>query len=272
MTTLVLGATGKTGQRVAVRLADRGVPVRLGSRDGTPPFDWADQETWVATLDGVDSLYLSYYPDLAVPGAGEAVRGLCELAVASGVERMVLLSGRGEPHAQQAEQEFTRIVEDWTIVRCSWFNQNFSEGYLLEPVLAGEVAMPAGEVPEPFVDVDDIAEVAVAALTEDGHSGQLYELTGPRLLTFEEAVAEVSKAVGREIRFKPISMADYAAELAEYQLPGDLVWLLNHLFTEVLDGRNAELADGVQRALGREPKDFADFAREAAAAGAWDGC
>jgi uncharacterized protein YbjT (DUF2867 family) len=182
----------------------------------------------------------------------------------------VLLSGRGEAKAELAEQAVRDSGADLTVLRSTWFSQNFSEDYLLEPVLSGELALPAGDTPEPFVDADDIADVAVAALTQDGHAGQLYELTGPRLLTFAEAAAEISKAVGREIRYIPVSVEEYAAAAAGQGVPGEVIDLLTYLFSEVLDGRNAHLADGVRRALGREPRDFTDYARDAAASGAWD--
>ena len=158
---------------------------------------------------------------------------------------------------------------DLTILRSTWFSQNFSEDYLLEPVLAGEVALPAGDTPEPFIDADDIADVAVAALTEDGHVGRLYELTGPRLLTFAEAVHEIAEATGREIRYVPVSIDEYATAATGQGVPDEVIDILTYLFGEVLDGRNAHLADGVQRALGREPRDFADYARTAAATGVW---
>jgi uncharacterized protein YbjT (DUF2867 family) len=270
-TTLVLGGTGKTGRRVAERLQARGAPVRIGSRSSAPPFDWEDRDTWAAALEGATSAYVSYYPDLAVPGAPEAIAALSELAVETGTRRLVLLSGRGEPEAQRAEQVLQESGADWTIVRCSWFSQNFSEGAFVEQVLAGEVALPAGPVPEPFVDVEDIADVAVAALTEDGHAGQLYELTGPRLLRFDEAVAEIAEATGRPVRYVPISNDEFMGGLAQVGVPDDVRSLLAFLFTEVLDGRNAYLTDGVQRALGREPRDFADYARRTAAAGVWAG-
>jgi uncharacterized protein YbjT (DUF2867 family) len=270
-TTLVLGGTGKTGRRVVERLLARGVPVRVGSRSGEPPFDWEDEATWAPALRDVESVYVTYYPDLAVPDAVAAVRSFAELAVEGGVRRLVLLSGRGEEEAQRAERAVRDSGAEWTIVRCSWFSQNFSENYLLEPILSGEVALPAGDVPEPFVDAEDIADVADAALTEDGHAGQLYELTGPRLLTFAEAVGEIARVAGREIRYVPVSVEQYASMLAEHDVPPEYVWLLTYLFTEVLDGRNAHLTDGVQRALGREPRDFADYAREAAATGVWNG-
>jgi uncharacterized protein YbjT (DUF2867 family) len=268
--TLVIGGTGKTGRRIVTRLRERGLPVRSASRSSEPSFDWEDQATWGPALRGATSAYVSFYPDLAVPGAPEAIAALAGEALSAGVKRLVLLSGRGEEEAERAERALQASGADWTIVRCSWFAQNFSEDYLLESVLAGEVALPVADIPEPFVDVDDIADVAVAALTEDGHSGQLYELTGPRLLTFAEAVAEVGRATGRDLRFIPVAIDDYEAVLAAHGVPGDVAGLLRYLFTEVLDGRNATLTDGVQRALGREPRDFADYARDAAATGVWD--
>jgi|SRR5215208_3412076 uncharacterized protein YbjT (DUF2867 family) len=270
-TTLVLGGTGKTGRRVVERLTARGIPVRGGSRSGEPPFDWEDRITWAPALRDVESVYVSYFPDLAVPGAVATVRSFAELAVESGIRRLVLLSGRGEEEAQRAELAVQQAGAEWTIVRCSWFSQNFSENYLLEPILSGEVALPAGNVPEPFVDAEDIADVAVAALTEDGHAGELYELTGPRLLTFAEAINEISRTSGHKIRFVPVSVEEYASMLTEHNVPAEFVWLLTYLFSEVLDGRNAYLTDGVQRALGRESKDFADYARDVAATGIWDG-
>lgn len=266
---LVLGGTGKTGRRVVERLQARNVPVRLGSRAASPSFDWEEPSTWAAALEGVSAVYISYYPDVAAPGAPETIDAFVKQALASGVRRLVLLSGRGEHEAQRAEQMLQASGADWTILRCSWFMQNFSEGFFLEPVLAGEVALPVGAVPEPFVDADDIADVAVAALTDHKHIGQLYELTGPRMLTFAQAIGEIARASDRKIAFAQIPMQDFAAGAAEQGMPADIVDFLGYLFTEVLDGRNAHLTGGVQRALGREPRDFADYARNAAASGAW---
>ena len=267
--TLVLGGRGKTGRRVVERLASRGVPTRVASRGGDPPFDWGDESTWGAALDGVTAAYISYAPDLAIPGATDAIHAFVERAVEQGVRRLVLLSGRGEEEAQQCELLIQRPEVEWTVVRASWFSQNFSEGEFLGMVLEGEITLPAGDVPEPFIDVDDIADVAVAALTEDGHAGQIYEVTGPGLLTFAEAVDEIAQATGRAIRYVQIPAEAFAAGVAESGLPDDILWLLDYLFATVLDGRNAYLADGVRQALGREPRDFAEFARQAAAAGVW---
>jgi uncharacterized protein YbjT (DUF2867 family) len=268
--TLVLGATGKTGRRVVQRLSEKGHAVRNGSRQSDPPFDWDDQGNWDAVLDGVTAAYISYAPDLAIPGATDAVCAFVERAVKHGVRRLVLLSGRGEEEAQECELIIQRPDVEWTVVRCSWFSQNFSEGEFLDMVLAGEIALPAGEVGEPFVDVDDISDVAVAALTEDSHAGQVYELTGPRLLTFAEAVDEISQATGRAIKYIEISHEAFAAGISEAGLPEDIAWLLNYLFATVLDGRNASLGNGVQKSLGREPRDFADFCRAAATSGVWN--
>ena len=246
--TLVLGGTGKTGRRVAQRLQAAGHPVRMGSRSGQPPFDWNQPETWAPALRHVASVYMTYYPDLAIPGAVDSVRAFTEQAKASGVQHLVLLSGRGEEEAQRAERVVQESGVNWTILRCSWFAQNFSENYLVDAVRSGEVVLPAGDVGEPFVDADDIAEVAVAALTEDGHAGQLYELTGPRLLTFAEAVADIAKATGREIRYIQVTPEQYVSGMAEEGVPDDFAWLLEYLFTTVLDGRNASLTDGVAHA------------------------
>jgi uncharacterized protein YbjT (DUF2867 family) len=267
---LVLGANGKTGRRVAERLRERGLAVRPGSRAGDPPFDWERPETWAPALDGVRAVYVSYYPDLAVPGAVETVGSFAALAVERDVRRLVLLAGRGEPEAEEAEQAVRESGADLTILRSTWFAQNFSEDYMLEHVLAGVVALPAGDTPEPFVDAEDIADVAVAALTDERHIGELYELTGPRPLTFAEAVRAISQAAGREVQYLPVSARDHASTAARYGVPGEVIALLTRLFSEVLDGRNAHVADGVQRALGREPRDFAEYARRTAATGVWD--
>ena len=266
--TLVLGGRGKTGRRIVQRLNARGLPVRVGSRSGQPPFDWDDTSTWVPALEGVGAAYISYYPDIAIPGAAETVRALAELAVEQGVERLVLLSGRGEEAAQQAEREVQATGADVTIVRCAWFMQNFSEDYLLESILGGEVVLPADSQLEPFVDAEDIADVAVAALTEPGHAGQVYELTSPRLLTFAEAVDEIGRASDRRIHYLPVSFEDYAAGAAEHGVPAEFVDFLTYLFREVL-GTGAYVTDGVQRALGRPPRDFTDYATRAAATGIW---
>jgi len=266
--TLVIGATGKTGRRVAARLEARGLPVCRGSRGAAIPFDWNDPQTWAPALSGARAAYVTYFPDMAFPGAVDRLGGLCEAARRAGLDHLVLLSGRGEHHAQQGEDVVRRSGLDVTIVRAAWFAQNFSEGYLRDPVLAGLLPMPGGDTPEPIVDVDDIADVAVAALTEEGHRGALYEVTGPRLMTFADMAAALSEATGRSIRHVPITFDDFHATIA--RSGGALVAdVFTAIARETLDGRNAHMSDGVQRALGRAPRDFATFAHAAARAGAW---
>ncbi|MDO6521318.1 NAD(P)H-binding protein [Shimia thalassica] len=265
---LVLGATGKTGSRIAQRLENKGLPVRRGSRGAAIPFDWNTPDTWDAVLAGVSSVYISYYPDIAVPGGVEAVSAFTEQARAAGVGKIVLLTGRGEYHAQRAEEVVRNSGLPFTIVRAAWFAQNFSEGALHDPVMAGVLPMPGGDVQEPIVDVDDIADVAVAALADAGHDGETYEVTGPRLLTFAQMADVLSAATGRQITHVPISFEDFHAALLAGQ--GEMIAdVLTAIARETLDGRNATLADGVQRALGRAPRDFATFADAAVRSGNW---
>ncbi|MEU6892458.1 NAD(P)H-binding protein [Streptomyces sp. NPDC046557] len=265
-TTLVIGGTGKTGRRVAEKLSAQSLPVRVGSRSGEPAFDWNDPDTWVPALEGVDRVYVTYYPDLAFPGAAEQVGAFAKVAVDNGARRLVLLSGRGEEAARVSEDNLKASGAEWTIVRSSWFNQNFNESFFLEPVLAGEIALPTADAVEAFVDADDIADVVVAALTDDKHIRKTYELSGPRLLSYSDVAAELSEATGRQITYVSVTNEEYRAVLRENDLPEEFA----DLFTMILDGRNAHLVHGVEEALGRKPKDFADFAREAAATGVWD--
>jgi uncharacterized protein YbjT (DUF2867 family) len=224
-----------------------------------------------SALQGVGAVYVDYYPDLAVPGAVEVVRSFAELAVRSGIPRLVLLSGRGEPEAERAEQAVRDTGAELTILRSTWFMQNFSEDYMVEHMWRGKVRFPASEVPTPFVDAEDIADVAVAALTDDLHVGELCELTGPQSLTFVEAAAGIAEASGRQVRHVPVSLEQHAAEAAAHGVSPEVVELLTYLFSEVMDGRNAAATDGVRRALGREPRDFSNYALRAAATGAWSG-
>ncbi|MCB2204819.1 NAD(P)H-binding protein [bacterium] len=267
--TLVLGGTGKTGSRVARALKEKGMPVRIGSRSASPAFDWSNEAGWDACLQEVDAVYINYAPDLAMPGATDSIQAFVDRARKHGVKRLVLLSGRGEPEAQACERIVQESGLEWTIVRASWLNQNFSEGAFIDMVHAGQITLPTGDAKEPFVDVDDIAEVVVAALSETGHSGEVYELTGPQLMTFSDVADELSKATGREIAYVQITHESFIQGVKESGAPKDVVWMLDYLFASVLDGRNAYLADGIERALGRPPKAFTAYAREAASTGVW---
>lgn len=266
---VVIGASGKTGRRVVQRLAAKGVPVRAVSRSTAPSFDWHDESTWSAALAGAGAAYVTFQPDLAMPGSTAIIAAFGDAARDQGIERLVLLSGRGEPDAQACEQILLGSGVDTTVVRCSFFAQNFSEHFLIDAVVQGVIALPAGDVREPIVDADDIAEVATKALTEPGHAGKVYELTGPRLMSFAEVAADLSAATGREIVYLDVTSDVYVTEAIAAGVPPDEAEMLADLFAHIFDGHNESLATGVADVLGRPAKDFAEFAKEAAAAGAW---
>ena len=265
---VVIGATGKVGSRIVARLQARNIAVRPASRRTSPAFDWEDQGSWGPALAGAEIAFVSFVPDLAAKGAPETIRAFAAAALTAGVKRVVLLSGRGEANAQESEQIMATSGLGCTIVRASWFAQNFSEGILLPAVLSGLIALPAGQRREPFIDVDDIADVAVAALTDERHVGEIYEVTGPRLLSFAEAAAAIASASGLAVDYVPTSLEVFHAALLPEVGP-EHAEFLTRLCEEVFDGRNESVSAGVQRALGRAPRDFADYCAEMAAAGVW---
>lgn len=267
---LVTGGTGRTGTRIARILASRQTPVRIGTRNSTPPLDWHNPTTWTPVLEGVRAAYLCYSPDLAFPGVVQLISDFSREAAEAGVHRLVLLSGRGEAGARAAEDAVRASGLEWTVLRCSWFAQNFSENFLLGPVRRGRLLLPAdGGVAEPFLDMDDFAEVAADSLTGDRHVGKVLELTGPRLLTLRDVADELSAATGRPIEFVPCTAREFAADLAPDGIPAEEALPLAELFAEVLDGRNASLTTDLAPALGRKPTDFTTYAARAAATGVW---
>ncbi|AYG65098.1 MULTISPECIES: NmrA family NAD(P)-binding protein [unclassified Rhizobium] len=268
-TIAIIGGLGKTGGRVAERLNERGITVRAASRSTTPRFDWQDRSTWHKALEDSSAAYVTFQPDLSVDWAAEAIATLAKTAAEAGVGHIVLLSGRGEDGALRSEEKLKAVGVDYTVLRASWFNQNFSEGAFVDGLLQGKLALPAGDVPEPFVDADDIADAAVECLTDPRHRNQTYELTGPRALTFRQAVSEIATASNRTIEYETVPIDAFIAEMTAYGLPLETTDLLRELFTEVLDGRNSPVMDGVRQILGRQAKDFSDYARQTAATGIW---
>ncbi|MBC2906483.1 NAD(P)H-binding protein [Streptomyces cupreus] len=267
-TVMVTGASGRTGSRVAQAVRAAGLDVREATR--SRGFDWEDPTTWAQTLRGADAAYLMYPSDVGSPAAAEGIGALAREAVGLGVRRLVLLSARGEEQALPTEEALRSSGADWTIVRAAWFAQNFSEGPLADGLReGGELVFPAGEVEEPFIDVRDIADVVAAVLTSgDRYVGQTLELTGPRLLSFRQGVAEVSAATGAELTYLPVPARAYRENLTAFGIPQEEADFLVEVFETLLDGRNAHLTDTVHEILGRVPRDFTEFAREAAAAGA----
>ncbi|MEV4435804.1 NAD(P)H-binding protein [Streptomyces sp. NPDC049585] len=271
-TFLVVGATGKTGRRVAAALREGGRQVRAASRSSETRFDWQDESTWAPALQGVHGVYL-VQPTLPSQ-AQQLVPRFVERAVAAGVRRLVLLSARGIDAAGDEkllipERSVRESGLTWTIVRPTWFAQNFSEAVFLPQILEGVLAAPTGEGKEPFVDADDIADVAVAALTGEGHHGRTYELSGPEALTFGEAAARIGATTGREIHFVDLDDEAFLKSATEAGVPAEHAGILLGLQTAIRNGYDAHLSTGVRDALGREPRSFDAYVRAAAAAGAW---
>lgn len=267
---LIIGKNGKTGTRVNQRLQTLGYETRAVSRSTSPTFDWEKPETWRSAIEGMQKAYVTYQPDLAVPNAEATIKEFLAIAIDAGLEHIVLLSGRGEEGAQRAEEVLKNSGLSWNIVRASWFAQNFSESFMLEGILAGELVLPAGDIPEPFIDVDDIADVVVATLTEPRHRNKLFEVTGPRVMTFSQCMDEISEAVGHSVKFTSIPVDVYIDALNEQSMPEEMQWLLRELFTVVFDGRNCKVMSGVEEALGRPATDFKTYVQKAIKSGVWN--
>lgn len=267
---LVIGGTGKTGRKVVDGLRKHQQNVRIGSRTNDPAFEWDHPATWPKALAGMEKIYITYYPDLAVPGALEAIQGLTEAAKAAGVKKLVLLSGKGEREAERCEEVVAHSGLDYTLVRASWFSQNFSESFLLEPILAGHVALPMPEAKIPFVDTGDIAEVVVQALLHEEHNGKTYEITGPRTLTFKEVVQEIAAGIGKPIHYQAVSQEAYNEMMKSAGVPADYIWLFDYLFREVLGNPdNQVVSKDVEKILGRPATDFKDYVQATAKTGVW---
>ena len=267
---LIIGKNGKTGFRVNQRLQSLGYATRAVSRSTTPSFDWENPSSWTAAIEGTRSAYLTYHPDLAVPQAESAIKTFVQTATDVGIKHIVLLSGRGEEGAERAEQVLINSGLEWNIVRSSWFAQNFSESFMLEGLLEGELVLPAGDTAEPFIDVDDIAEVAVAALINPELRNKLFEVSGPHALTFAECVAEISSATGHPLKYTQIPVEHYIQALKEQGAPEDLQWLLHELFTVVFYCSNSAVVHGVEQALGRPATDFSTYVQKTLKSGVWD--
>ncbi|MBR9792724.1 MAG: NAD(P)H-binding protein [Gammaproteobacteria bacterium] len=264
---LVLGGSGKTGRRVIERLRRRGEEVCGISRTTTPAFDWHDStHSWQQLLNGFDSVYVTYQPDLAIVRAADDIARLVVAARQAGVSHMVLLSGRGEKGAEDAEQIVAGSGLHYHILRASWFYQNFSEGFIHAMIKAGEVALPCGDTPEPFIDADDIAAAAVRCFTDPDIAAWLYEITGPQLLTFKHCIGQIGTITGKPLRFVNLSVEAMVDVFTSAGFDHDMVWLMRHLFSEVLDGRNSNTTGMLEKLLGRAPVSFSEYASRAFAA------
>lgn len=269
------GGNGKTGRRIARRLRDAGQPVRTASRaTGGIRLDLGDSATWAPALDGVTAAYVME-PSLQTGAEGrERIPRFVSEAVAAGVRRLVLLTASGvdqiDDHPLKAAEQAVRgSGVNWTILRPDWFAQNFSEGPWLPGVLEGTLALPTGDGRVPFIDAEDIAEVAAAALTEDRHNGQIYQLTGSRAIGFGEAADLIGKAAGRTVRHVDVAPEVFVERQVAVGVPPESAWLLAGVLVAIRDGEGTEVSDGVERALGRPPRPFEEYVTETAAAGHW---
>lgn len=265
----IIGAQGKTGARVMNKLNALGLNPRGLSRHSEVMFDWARRDTWVPALTGVKALYVTYYPDLAVPQAEEDMSALVAVAKQVGIDHLVLLSGRGEEGAQRAEQVVIHSGLRWNVVRASWFMQNFSESFMAQGIAAGNLVLPEPNATEPFIDAEDIADVVVAAFTQPHLTDQLLEVTGPELLSFMDCVEKISAMIGRKVEFTSVPVEAYLAGAKAQGLPDDMAWLINELFVNVLDGRNESITDTVWQVLGRPARRFDQYLVDQAEASIW---
>jgi uncharacterized protein YbjT (DUF2867 family) len=266
---LIIGKNGKTGARVNQRLQAMGYATQPVSRSTNPSFDWDNPATWRPAIEGTHAAYVTYQPDLAVPNAEATIKAFVQVAAAAGLKHIVLLSGRGEEGAQRAEEVVKASGISWNIVRASWFAQNFNESFMLDGILAGELVLPAGDTVEPFVDADDIADVAVAALTKPDLRNKLFEVTGPRAMTFAQCIEELSETIGYPVKYTSVPVDAYIKALREQGMPADMQWLLRELFSVVFDGRNSSVTSGVEEALGRPSTDFKAYLQKTVQSGVW---
>ncbi|GAB7043390.1 MULTISPECIES: SDR family oxidoreductase [Catenuloplanes] len=262
---VVLGPGGTVGRRVTARLRATGAEVRPVSRSTPLRFDWSAPQTWEPALAGGSAMFLMA-PD-GVPVDQE----LIALAARAGLRRIVLLSSRsidvmGDDRLLDAERAVRDGDTEWTIVRADWFDQNFDEGFLRPAVEAGTVAIPVGGVRQTFVDAGDIAAVAVAALTGDGHAGVTHEVTGPEALSFGAACAIVGTAAGRDVRFDGTAGA-YRSAMAAFGVPEAQIARDVAAFAALAAAGDSAPLDTVERVTGRPPRRFADYA----AGASWGG-
>ncbi|MGD0504905.1 MAG: NAD(P)H-binding protein [Steroidobacteraceae bacterium] len=268
---LVTGATGKTGSRVAERLAASGAAVRRAARSGADVhFDWSDLATFGPTLNGVSAVYL-ISPALRVDFAGVVSRFL-DKAEQVGVRHVTYLSAYGVEHVppevalRAVELDLaSRKALSHSILRPAWFMQNFSENFL-RPV-NDEIVVPCGTGAEAFVSAEDIASVAVATLLNPArHAGRAYAPTGPEALTFEQASQHISTAVGRTITYRDIDREGWINAMIQAGVPAEYGAVLRALTETVAAGRGSRPNDDVLVATGTAPTRFEEFSAKTAAA------
>lgn len=271
MKILVTTPTGKVGAEVAKQLVARGADLRLGAhspdkvRKAFPAveavrLDYADEASVRAAVAGVEAIYL------ASPGdsPAEPEQRLLDLARAAGVRRAVKLSAHGVENGDSPLRQVEKHLEasglEWTILRPNWFMQNFSTSQA-DAIRAGTLAEPAGDGRSAFIDTRDIAAVAVSALTGSGHAGKAYALSGPESLDRNAVAAQLSKAIGREVRYLPVTDEQFRAAVKGFLSPS-YTELLSLLYGGTRQGWFDAVTDTVEKLLGRPPISFGRFAED----------
>lgn len=269
-TFLILGGTGKVGHRVARILGRDGHDVRAVGRSTPLRFDWRESQTWAPAVRDADGVF--------VVGPGSAtdwsplLATFLDTASAAGVRHAVLLSSRAveflpDGNVARAEQALRAGRLPWTILRPTHFAQNFTEAMFI-PV-DGHIVAPVGEGAEPFIDVEDIAEVAAHALANGAAIGETLELSGPSALTFEQAAHVLSEVTGRRLTFRDQSDADHTAALRAAGTPEDYIRWRLAMLSGIRRGDDAYLSDGVAHLLHRPATDLATWAHREATQAPW---
>jgi uncharacterized protein YbjT (DUF2867 family) len=271
---LVLGGSGNTGSAVVAALS--GVPrmrVRTATRASLAPttaehvrFDWFDAATHRYALAGVECLYL--VAPIGDPDPIAVVGPFLEQAVASGVRQVVMLSSSavspGDPGLGLVDAAVRNMLQQWHILRPSWFMQNFVGRHPLADSIRreGEFVTATGQGRVPFIDVGDIGRCA-AALLGAGHVGNAeYKVTGPQALSYDAAAALMTEIGGRPVRHRGVGTAAYVDFLVDAGYDVEFAMALAVLDNRIREGNEAEVTDTVERLTGQPPRSFAEFLRE----------
>ena len=271
-TTLVIGASGTTGSRVVARLAAAGHGVKAASRRATPVlgaapvrFDWYDPSTHAAALDGADRVYLIPPPADSDPVA--VMVPFLRQARAAGVHRAVLLSSsaipEGGPAVGSVHRALPDLVEQWAVLRPSWFMQNFTgkHAHALSIRERGSILTATGSGRVGFIDAEDIAAVAFRALTDEHAPDTDLVLTGPEALSYDDIAAIMTEVTGRLVVHRSLSCEQMRDRLAA-QIPEEFAAMLAGLDRAIAEGSEDRVTDAVQRLTGRPARTFRAFLEE----------
>ncbi|GAA1459895.1 NmrA family NAD(P)-binding protein [Williamsia maris] len=270
---LVLGSTGTVGSSVSALLAEEGVGARRATRSprsaGQIRFDWFDADTWASALTGTSAVYLIAPVGAADPAV--VVEPFLRAARDAGVRRVVVQSASavsaGDPGLGEIHTLAEQLVPEWTVLRPSWFMQNFAgESALADGVRRGEIVTATGDGPVAFIDARDIAAVGVRALLDPTPYVGAHVLTGPQALTYTQAAEIITRVTGTPVTHRSVTVDELAAQHVEHGLPAEYAPILAGLDLDIRNGSENRVTDTVERVTGRAPRSFEDFVREYLAA------